>query len=509
MRYADSAIFDLGRICIVLYRRAVSDPNTNYHLSDPTLKHRPYAMTEPKSTQQERERRFWEKYLAHLGKRSVKSDFHRWMVMRAEAFIKAMLPRSLRDLGPPDVDGYLADLGRRGGFKPWQFVQSVDAIQNLLEVAEQEWRRGVDWEQWRDSTRSLSKSHPTVARDYGAEVSLGGDEQATPYLRLEEVKAAHGEILDRLTVEIRRRGYSIRTEQGYGAWLKRFIAFHGGKDPTGLGDAEVARYLEYLAVGRKVSASTQNQALNALVFFYKQVLGREDLACGEFARAKRPRPLPVVLSKAEVARLLDALDGVYWLMGALAYGTGMRLLEVLRLRVQDLDFDYKQIQIRNAKGSKDRVVPLPEALIEPFRRQLEKVTALHDADLAAGLGEVYLPEALARQRPNAPRAWIWQYVFPSGRLSVDPRSKQRRRHHLHENGLQKQVAKAASAALISKRVSPHTLRHSFATHLLEDGYDIRTVQELLGHADVSTTMIYTHVLNRGRQGVRSPLDALL
>ena len=289
----------------------------------------------------------------------------------------------------------------------------------------------------------------------------------------------------------------------------RFLGFHDSKAPEALGDADIRAFLTWLTVERNVSASTRNQALNGLLFLYREVLGREDMAFGDFARAKRPPRIPTVLTKAEVARLLDALGGAYWLMASLAYGAGLRLMEVLRLRIQDLDFGYRQIEVRNAKGGKDRVVPLPETLIEPLTEHLRQVKALHQQDLADGFGAVYLPEVLARQHPSAPREWAWQYVFPSGRLSVDPRSGATRRHHLHENGLQHQIKRAVTAAGIHKRVSPHTLRHSFATHLLEAGYDIRTVQELMGHADVSTTMIYTHVLNRGGQGVRSPLDALL
>ena len=257
-----------------------------------------------------------------------------------------------------------------------------------------------------------------------------------------------------------------------------------------------------------VAASTQNQALNALVFLYKQVLGYELGELDGFVRAKRPKRLPVVLDRVEVRGLLDRLDGTQHLMVGLLYGTGMRLMECVRLRVQDLDFSYSQLVVRDGKGQKDRVVPLPQRLVPPLHEHLERVQALHRKDLDQGFGEVFLPDALARKWPNAPKEWGWQYVFPSGRLSVDPRSGKTRRHHLHENGLQKAVKAAAQKAEITKKVNCHCLRHSFATHLLESGYDIRTVQELLGHADVSTTMIYTHVLNRGGQGVLSPLDGL-
>jgi integron integrase len=288
----------------------------------------------------------------------------------------------------------------------------------------------------------------------------------------------------------------------------RFIGFLGNADAAQQGSEHLARFLDDLAVGRKVSGSTQNLVLNAQVFFYRETLGRSDLDIGSFVRAKRPRRLPTVLTHGEVTLLLQKLSGTQRLMAALMYGTGMRLMECSRLRVLDIDFGYGQITVRNAKGGKDRAVPLPEKAVEPLREHLTRVRELHQADLAGGYGEVYLPDALARKYPNAAQEWRWQYVFPSGRISADPRSGVLRRHHLHENGLQKAVKQAAEQAGITKRVGTHTLRHSFATHLLQAGYDIRTVQELLGHSDVSTTMIYTHVLNRGGYGVRSPLDGL-
>jgi len=315
-------------------------------------------------------------------------------------------------------------------------------------------------------------------------------------------------LLERLAAEIRRRRYSIRTEQAYETWACRFIRFCDNRPPREIGTDRIVAFLEDLAVRGQVSASMQNQALNALVFLYKQVLGQTLDELGEFTRAKRPKRLPVVLERTEVVQLLGQLDGTQHMMAALLYGTGMRLMECVRLRVQDVDFHYHQIVVRDGKGEKDRVVPLPRRLEEQLRAQLDAARVLHQKDLEQGYGEVFLPDALARKWPNAPKEWIWQYVFPSGRLSVDPRSGKTRRHHLHENGLQKAVRAAAQKAGITKRVSCHCLRHSFATQLLLAGYDIRTVQELLGHADVSTTMIYTHVLNRGGKCVLSPFDEL-
>ncbi|MDZ4262411.1 MAG: integron integrase [Pseudomonadota bacterium] len=307
---------------------------------------------------------------------------------------------------------------------------------------------------------------------------------------------------------LRGAGSSIRTEQAYEQWACRFILFSENRSPSELGSSEVTSFLEHLVVDGNVAASTQNQALNALVFLFGQVLNQPLKALENYARAKRPKRLPVVLTRSEVGRLLDHMEGTFKLMAALLYGTGMRLMDCMRLRVQDVDFEYRQIVIRNGKGMKDRVVPLPQRLAVELQRHMQKVRQLHNEDVEQGFGEVFLPDALARKYPNAPREWRWQYVFPSGRLSVDPRSGATRRHYIHENSLQKAIKPAAEAAGIQKKVNCHSLRHSFATHLLESGYDIRTVQELLGHADVSTTMIYTHVLNRGGHGVVSPLDGL-
>ena len=289
-------------------------------------------------------------------------------------------------------------------------------------------------------------------------------------------------------------------------WIRRFILFHGKRHPETMAEAEIGAYLSNLASELKVSASTQNQALAALLFLYQQVLGRELQWLENLVHAKRPRQVPVVLGREEVRTLLARLDGIVWLVCALLYGGGLRLLEALQLRVKDLDLDRREVVIRRGKGGKDRRTVLPNALVERLRSHLAMVKAQHDADLSLGAGAVALPEALGRKYPNAPREWIWQWVFPATRTYTEPASQQVRRHHLHETVIQRAVRQAAVAAKITKPVTPHTLRHSFATHLLEDGYDIRTIQELLGHRDVTTTMIYTHVLNRGAGGVRSPLD---
>ncbi len=299
--------------------------------------------------------------------------------------------------------------------------------------------------------------------------------------------------------------YSIRTEQAYVNWIKRYIYFHNVRHPAEMGAPEVQAFLTHLAVEENVAASTQNQALSALLFLYKTVLC-QDLGPIDAMRAKKPKRLPSVLTKEEVHRVLGHLSGTHLLMAKLLYGSGLRLMECLRLRVKDLDFAHRQILVCDGKGEKDRVTMLPESLVSPLQDHLRIVKRTHEEDLAKGYGAVYLPYALERKYPNAEREWIWQYVFPANRLSVDPRSGIVRRHHIHESSLQKAVRAAAQATGIPKRISPHTFRHSFATHLLEAHYDIRTVQELLGHKNVKTTMIYTHVLNRGGLTVRSPLD---
>ncbi len=313
-------------------------------------------------------------------------------------------------------------------------------------------------------------------------------------------------LLDRVRNRIRLKHYSIRTEQAYCDWIRRFIIFHGKRHPSGLGAEEVEAFLTSLAVQRRVAASTQNQARSALLFLYKEVLGTELPWLDGVQPAKASARLPVVLTREEVAQMLARLDGVHRLVGALLYGTGLRIMEAMRLRVKDVEFSRREILVRDGKGNKDRVTMLPIRLIAPLRDQIAHAHELHRGDLADGFGAVWLPFALDRKYPGAAREWGWQYVFPADARSIDPRDRTERRHHLSDQVFQRAMKNAVRSARIAKPATPHTLRHSFATHLLESGYDIRTIQELLGHADVSTTMIYTHVLNRGGRGVRSPLD---
>ena len=315
-------------------------------------------------------------------------------------------------------------------------------------------------------------------------------------------------FLDSLRHAIRRRHYSIRTEEAYVDWARRFILFHDKRHPRDLGPEEVTAFLNYLAVQRQVAPSTQNQAKSALLFMYREVLQLHLPWLGEVTAAKAQRRLPVVLTSSEVRALLNELSGKMGLLASLLYGTGMRVMEGLRLRVKDLCFERREIVVRDGKGGKDRVTVLPENLILPLQQELSHAKALHDKDLAAGFGQVWLPNALSVKHPGAPKLWGWQWVFPSASRSADPRTGVIRRHHLNEASLQKSMAVAGQRARIDKPCSPHILRHSFATHMLQAGYDIRTVQELLGHRDVTTTMIYTHVMNRGGRGVRSPFDQI-
>ncbi len=320
-------------------------------------------------------------------------------------------------------------------------------------------------------------------------------------------EVAKPRLLDQIRAVVRRKHYSLRTEEAYCGWTRRFILFHGKRHPRELTERHVAAFLTHLATEDNVAASTQNQALSALLFLYAEVLQNPLERIKDIAPAKRPARLPTVLTQVEARALIDAIAEDYRLAAELLYGAGLRLLECLRLRVKDVELARLQITVREAKGGRDRMTMLPVSTVPRLRAQLERARALHREDLKAGGGEVWLPGALARKYPRAAREWGWQWIFPARQLSVDPRSGDKRRQHVGEKNLQNAVKAAAARAGLVKRVSPHTLRHSFATHLLEAGYDIRTVQELLGHKDVATTMIYTHVLNRpGVLPVRSPLD---
>ncbi len=337
-------------------------------------------------------------------------------------------------------------------------------------------------------------------------LNLSRNSPSTPGFKLGS--SAKPKLLDQVRQAIRARHYSDKTEKAYVHWIKRYIFFHNKRHPLEMAESEIAAFLSNLATDRHVSASAQNQAFNAILFLYDNVLGKKIALIGGVVRAKRPHRVPVVLTQDEIKRITDCMNGVPRLMALMLYGAGLRLIECCRLRVKDIDFAQNEITVRSGKGNKDRHTPLPTTVRESLSRHLRLVKSQHEADIKAGTGRVALPYALERKYPNAGKEWGWQWVFPATSQFVDRLTGERRRHHLHESVLQRVFREARLKAGVFKHAGCHTLRHSFATHLLENNYDIRTVQELLRHRDVSTTMIYTHVLNRGGRGVRSPADSL-
>ena len=453
--------------------------------------------------------RFWDIYISKTNTCNVPGHAQRWYIKHVEAFISAHPGQRLADTRPDDVIHYLGEIGRKPEFPDWRLRQLADALRILFtEIIKPDWAEGFNWHTWIQDSRELGIEHATLTRASDAQVAAAKDIPAsTKGGVVHALRQQFPELHERVVAEVRLRGYSIRTEQTYLMWIARLVLFTGFQSIDEIQPDKIAPFLEHLAIKRNVSINTQKVALNAAVFMFRHVLKMQTDNQIDFARAKKPRRLPVVLSRGEISQLLAGIENeLHLTMASLLYGAGLRLIECVRLRVCDVDFDYKQIVVRNGKGNKDRVVPLPDKLVEPIQQQLDRVRLLHDDDRQAGFGEVHLPDALARKYPNAAKELRWQYLFPSVKLSADPRTGKVMRHHIHENNLQKSIKKSADRNGLPKRVNCHALRHSFATHLLESGYDIRTVQELLGHADVSTTMIYTHVLNRGGRGVKSPLD---
>ena len=459
--------------------------------------------------------RFWDDYIAKTKSYKIKSSVARWYVRHAEDYIKSHASLRLAQHSVLQMEKYLKEKGRNPHLQDWQFKQLVTALKILfVEMVKPSWAADFAWDNWASAAHALADNHATLARDYqpievdrNTPLDYGAEDGYSDlYKRVFKLYPQH---IRALIAQVRGRHYSIRTEQAYSGWLLRYISFHSMQDPAELSECHISQFLEYLVIRRKVSSSTQSQALSALIFFYRKVLYRELSQKLEFAQSKKARRLPVVLTTGEIKQLFDCLGNpMQHLMASLLYGCGMRLMECVRLRVLYLDFGYQQILVRNTKSRKDRVVPIPKTLVAPLGAQINRVKALHAEDLEQGFGNVYVPQALARKYPNAEKEFRWQYVFPASRISTDPRSGISRRHHVHENGLQKHIRKAGEQAEITKKINCHALRHSFATHLLENGYDIRTLQELLGHADVSTTMIYTHVLNKPGVTVTSPLDML-
>lgn len=459
--------------------------------------------------------RFWDNFIDKTNSYGVPPNQTRWYVIRCEEYIKAFPDKRLATHSEEDLENYLAVLCRNVSLTSWQFRQAVDALRILfVDIVRTPWALSFSWDYWKETATDLPENHPTLAREftYGPTHITTKDKKPKSNHKKGAIAQAlekQPELMKQFVNDIRVRQLSISTEQTYETWVSRFLCFHHFKSPDSLDEAAVVSFLQYLAVERHVSGATQNIALNAIVYLYKNVLNKPLGDVSNFVRSKKPRRLPVVLTREEVETLLNAIDApVQKLMAGLLYGCGFRLMECVRLRIFDIDFSYQNIIVRNTKGKKDRIVPLPQRLNNALKEQIQKTIKVHNQDLEAGFGEVYLPDALSRKYPNAAKEVGWQYVFPSSKLSADPRSGIVRRHHIHETSLQKHIKKAARKCGVIKRISSHCMRHSFATHLLESGYDIRTVQELLGHADVSTTMIYTHVLNKPGVSVLSPLDQM-
>lgn len=443
----------------------------------------------------------WHSYKISLTNRKIKSSVHRWYVLHVKAFLNYFTGMRLSDLNADTVNLHLQQLQPAQFQHDWQQRQYINAIEILLvDTAKLSWSGSIEWDQLKRNAASLPVNHPTIARE------TDGSNPVEP-LFSSSLPEGHRNSLLALSRELRQRRYAIKTEQTYCHWVQRFLLDNVESEIDELDGARASSFLSGLVLRRNVSKATQNLALTSLAFYFKEILQRP-LEGLDHLRSRKPAKLPVVLTPAEIKCLLDHITGVHYTMASLMYGTGLRLIECLRLRIKDIEFNYRIITVHDGKGGKHRRVPLPNKIAELVQTQINNVSALHNSDLQLGFGRVYLPDALARKYPNAATEKAWQYVFPSSRLSVDPRSGITRRHHQHESSLQRHLKQASHKASIHKQVNSHCLRHSFATHLLEAGYDIRTVQELLGHSDVSTTMIYTHVMNRpGMVPVVSPLDS--
>jgi integron integrase len=463
--------------------------------------------------------RMWQLFHNKLTQLGVDPKSIGWLVKWGEGFAKSM-KGPLASRSASDVLCYLEKLARNNNIKDWQLKQAVQALQHLYQdYLDTDWARKWQWDkavthvlalqarrgEINANQNQLAPNKVTVIPECQLPLE---DAPATTFLdqcNNPAAKAESAELLAKLRLEIRKRHYSLRTEQAYEGWTLRFLSFCRAISVAVPAEAEVKAYLDYLVEKRQVSASTQSQALNALAFLFKTTMDTPLGDIGAFTRSRRPRKLPEVLSVAEIEPLLAEMKGSTALMAGLLYGSGLRLMECLRLRIKDIDFEYGEIKVWG-KGGKHRATVLPERYEKDLRQHLRLVKELHESDLAAGFGQVHMDPALSRKYPKAAGQWPWQYVFPSLKRSVDPRSNLVLRHHIHESSLQKAVKAAARKIGLTKQVGCHTLRHSFATHLLENGADIRTVQELLGHANVATTMIYTHVMKRPGVSVLSPAD---
>ncbi len=442
----------------------------------------------------------WHRYKKSLSAASIPDKYHQWYVKHVKEFLSTYSGHRLTDLSADQVNRHLSQLTNIKFSKPWQQAQYIDAIEILLrDTAQLSWASNIPWKDLKATLYSIDTDHATLGRETLADLPV------EPQLS-KDLSKSHKNSLKQLIVIIRRKHYSIKTEQSYCHWVQRFLLENQGTEPAELREPEVESFLTNLTLRRNASKRTQSVALSALCFFFSKVL-EKPLVNLSHAKSTKPGKLPVVLTRAEIDSLLGEMSGIHQTMASLMYGTGLRIIECIRLRIKDIDFNYRIISVYDGKGGKHRRVPLPGRCADKLKHIVEETSRLHDADLSIGHGEVFLPNALSRKYPNAATEKAWQYLFPSSRLSVDPRTGITRRHHQHESSLQRAIKRAATKTEINKQISSHCLRHSFATHLLEANYDIRTVQELLGHADVSTTMIYTHVMNRpGMVPVKSPLD---
>jgi integron integrase len=448
----------------------------------------------------------WSCFFKSLSATKISPKVIPYYISHVKHFLSKAQNTAVEKLTLHRVTAYLNYLARNKSFEDWQVNQRVDAIHLFLrDILHQDYIADIDWSSYKQNVSFSSQNHEVYIESLDIPELI-----AKTVERFDQSLRDHyGDILTRVVRTLRVRNYARRTEQAYLMWATRFLRFLNHEEKKSITDQHVRAFLEYLAIERKVSPNTQKIALNALAFLFKYGFERELGNIGDFVKSKPSRRLPVVLSKGEVKRVMaEVTHPKHFLMIGLLYGSGMRLMECIQLRVQDIDFDYSQIMIRNGKGFKDRIVPLPNRFVKALHEQIEEVKNVHQADLRLDIDGVYLPYALERKFPNVGKDLKWQFLFPATRIATDQRSGKTRRHHLHPTALQKAVKKAAKKAGINKRVHSHVLRHSFATHLLEDGYDIRTVQELLGHSDVATTEIYTHVLNKPGLAVKSPADFL-
>jgi integron integrase len=453
----------------------------------------------------------WPKgYFEVLEELRVPSKYQTFYAQWVRLFFNRMLGKKRRrDLGAYEIRKFLAALKSEGRATDWQVEQARDA---LLIYYEQFRGIAIDLEDGADEEKPSFEA--AVGGEVGGDVPLPREIEPVKHISRPEQAVDAGDRIDWEALQraiheaLRIKHYAYRTEKTYMHWIRRFVRYHGGRKPSLMGAEEIHQYLSYLAVERDIAPSTQNQALNAIVFLYRDVLKREPGDFHDFQRARVRRRLPVVLSRSEVDAVLRRMEGREELIARLLYGTGMRIHEALRLRVKDIAFERNEITVRFGKGGKDRRVPLPQVLKSRLLAHVEERQRLFESDRAKGMHDVEMPAALSRKYPNARYEWPWQYVFPADKYSTDPRSGTVRRHHFDPQRVQRAMKKAVREAGLTQHITPHTLRHSFATHVLESGKDIRTVQQLLGHSDVKTTEIYTHVLNRGPLGVISPLDTL-